>query len=204
MTRRSIDPYLAPEFLDAATCRRVRASMDQGTAEPAEVLEPGVTLDVEVRRAFSIEVDPATLVAIEAKLDAARDAVGAYYRLPLVKREGAGFLRYAPGGFYRPHRDRAIDAAWPGASERLIALVVFLNSSRSGRAHGDFSGGELLIFPEPSEAPSREPMTVTPREGFLVAFHAAVLHEVRPVIGGMRDVIVDWYYGPAEAGPYGP
>ncbi len=187
-------PYLAPEFLDAATCRRVRAAMDRGTAEPAEVLDPDVALDREARRASSIEVDPATLAAIEATLDAARDAVGAYYRLPLVSREGAGFLRYGPGGFYRRHRDRAIDAAWPGASQRLIALVVFLNSSRSESREGEFSGGDLLIFPESPDVAGREPITVTPCEGSLVAFHAATLHEVRPVAGGMRDVVVDWYY----------
>ena len=37
-------------------------------------------------------------------------------------------------------------------------------------------------------------LEITPREGLLVAFDAARLHEVRPVAGGIRDVIVDWFY----------
>jgi len=187
-------PYMAPEFLDAATCRRVRAAMGRGIAEPAEVLESDVALDRAARHASSIEVDPETLAEVEAQLDAARDTIGAYYEMPLVRREGPGFFRYGPGGFYRPHRDWAIDAAWPGASERLISLIVFLNSARSGSAEGEFSGGELVIFPEPADDVAPEAVEVVPRQGTLVAFHAATLHEVRPVAGGTRDVIVDWYY----------
>lgn len=187
--------YVRPDFLDPAACRRVRKAMDRGIAEPAEVFAPDVTLDVAARRASSVDIDAVTLEAVEAKLDAARDVIAAYYNLSLVAREGPGFLRYGPGGFYRRHRDRSVDAAWPGASQRLISVVVFLNSSRSGSARGDFSGGELLIFPEsPHEVAIPDAIHVAPRQGTLVAFHAATLHEVRPVGGGMRDVIVDWYY----------
>jgi predicted 2-oxoglutarate/Fe(II)-dependent dioxygenase YbiX len=169
--------------------------MGRGIAEPAEVLESDVTLDRAARHASSIEVDPTTLAEVEAQLDVARDAIAAHYKMPLVRREGPGFVRYGPGGFYRLHRDRASDADWPGASKRLISLIVFLNSSRSGSAAGEFSGGELVIFPElPGEAAPSEALEVVPRQGMLVAFHAVTLHEVRPVAGGMRDVIVDWYY----------
>ena len=168
--------------------------MDRGTAEPAEVFDAGASLDLDARRATSVEIDPATLATVEATLDAARDAIAAHYHLSLVSREGPGFLRYGPGGFYRRHRDRAVDAVWPGAARRLVSLIVFLNSSRSRPAPGEFSGGELLIFPEsPDDVTGSEAMKVTPCLGSLVAFHAATFHEVRPVAGGIRDVIVDWY-----------
>lgn len=169
--------------------------MDRGTAEPAKVFDSGATLDLDARRAASIDVDGATLDAVEATLDAARDAIGAYYHLSLVSREGPGFLRYGPGGFYRRHRDRASDAGWPAAAQRLVSVVVFLNSSRARPAAGGFSGGELLIFPEePAGVSAIAPLQVVPRRGCLVAFHAAMLHEVLPVHAGTRDVIVDWYY----------
>lgn len=179
--------------------------MDRGTAEPAEVFDSGVSVDLNARRATSIDVDPATLETVEATLDAARDAIAACFHLSLASREGPGFLRYGPGGFYRRHRDRAdheadpVLPAWPAAERRLISLIVFLNSSRSRPAEGEFSGGELLIFPEPGypdpdAVAGSEAMAIAPCRGSLVAFHAATLHEVRPVGGGIRDVIVDWYY----------
>ena len=169
--------------------------MDRGTAEPAEVFDSGAGVDLDARRATSIDVDPTTLGMVEATLDAARDAVAAHFHLSLVSREGPGFLRYEPGGFYRRHRDQAVDPDWPGAARRLISLVVFLNSSRARPAAGEFSGGELLIVSEPDAVAGSEAMTITPNQGSLVAFHAARLHEVRPVALGIRDVIVDWYYG---------
>jgi len=190
--------YLAPRFLDPATCLSIQTAMDRGTAEPAEVFDPGASLDLDARRAASIDIDPAILKTVEATLDAARDAIAAYYHLSLVSREGPGFLRYGPGGFYRRHRDRAVDAAWPGAAERLVSLIVFLNSSSPRPAAGEFSGGELLIFPESDDVAGSvagsEAIKVAPCRGSLVAFHAATFHEVCPVASGIRDVIVDWYY----------
>jgi len=169
--------------------------MDRGMAEPAEVFDPCANPDQNARRAASIDIDDATLDAVEATLDAGRDAVAAHYRLSLVSREGPGFLRYGPGGFYRRHRDRAVETAWPDAARRLVSLIVFLNNSRARPDPGEFSGGELVIFPEPSDVPvASETITVVPRQGALVAFDASMPHEVRPVRGGTRDVIVDWYY----------
>ena len=169
--------------------------MGHGAVEPAEVFDSSATLDLNARRAACVEIDPATLDTVEAMLDAARNAIAAHYCLSLVSREGPGFLRYGPRGFYRRHRDRAADAAWPGAARRLVSLVVFLNSSCSRPAPGEFSGGELIIFPESPDLPATsEAITVIPRQGALVAFDALMSHEVRPVRGGIRDVIVDWYY----------
>jgi predicted 2-oxoglutarate/Fe(II)-dependent dioxygenase YbiX len=169
--------------------------MDRGIAEPAEVLDTGATLDVAARRATSIDVDPATLGVVEAMLDGARIAIEVTCQIPLAGREGAAFLRYEPGGFYRRHRDRATDAEWPGAARRLVSVIVFLNSSSADPAPGEFGGGELLIFPElPGGPGTPDPVTFIPRQGTLVAFDASMLHEVRPVRTGSRDVIVDWYY----------
>jgi predicted 2-oxoglutarate/Fe(II)-dependent dioxygenase YbiX len=169
--------------------------MDRGTADPAEVFDPGATLDLTARRASSIDVERATLDAVEATLDAGRHAVEAHYHRSLTSREGPGFLRYGAGGFYRRHRDRSADSAWPGARRRVVSLIVFLNSSRTRPAPGEFGGGELIIFPElPDVSATSEAITVVPQEGALVAFDASTPHEVLPVRDGMRDVIVDWYY----------
>jgi predicted 2-oxoglutarate/Fe(II)-dependent dioxygenase YbiX len=168
-------------FLDAAGCRRVRLAMELGRADPAEILAEDAAIDDPARNALSIEIDASAVEAVESALDAARPVVAQRCGLTLTDREGVGFIRYRPGGFYRRHRDRATDSAWAGAALRRVSVVLFLNS-------GDFTGGELVLYP------GTAPIVVVPREGTLVAFDAEMPHEVQPVTGGTRDVAVDWYY----------
>jgi predicted 2-oxoglutarate/Fe(II)-dependent dioxygenase YbiX len=169
--------YVGP-LLSPADCRRIRARIDAGVAEPAEVLQHAIAVDAEARHAASIDVDPATLADVERRLDSARGALEGFFNRPLARREGAGFLRYHAGGFYRPHVDRAPSAAWPDAARRQIAVVLFLNDG--------FEGGALHIIDAQR--------IVTPRAGALVAFDAGLLHEVTPVLHGTRDTVVDWFY----------
>ena len=150
--------------------------MDDGIADAAEVIDGEIEQQGDVRRAASIEVDAHTLAVVERRLDEVRASVGAFFGISVTGREGAGFLRYGPGGFYRPHFDRAEVAAWPGAARRRITAVVFLNS-------GDFAGGVLRVGDQP----------IVPETGMLAAFPADTVHEVTPVRDGVRDTIVDWY-----------
>jgi predicted 2-oxoglutarate/Fe(II)-dependent dioxygenase YbiX len=175
-------------FLDAGTCRRIRHAMDRGTSETAEILHETFAEHLDVRRAQNIDVDPGVLHDIEWRLDNQRHALDEFFEVTLGEREGASLLRYTDGGFYRPHRDRAIAADWPGAARRLIAVVAFLNSSRTSDERGDFSGGDLQLFVD------SHPFDVHPLQGLLVAFPADVLHQVTVVRDGLRDTVVDWFY----------
>jgi predicted 2-oxoglutarate/Fe(II)-dependent dioxygenase YbiX len=183
-----------PNFLGDLMCRGIRMAMDQGTGEPAEVLEAGTHLDEEARSASSIDVDVATLSAVEVALDEVRATLSARLGIPLGAREGPGFIRYGEGGRYLPHRDPAHASAWPAASRRLVSLVAFLNSAHDIPAAHEFAGGELTIYPTSRDGETSDPIRVVPREGLLVAFDASLLHEVQPVTAGSRDVIVDWIY----------
>ena len=171
-------PFYISKFLDSGTCQRIRARMDGADVEPAEILAGGVALDEEVRRVATVDVDAATLAELEARLDARRDEIGRYFGVSLTGREGVNVLRYAAGGFYMPHVDRAESDAWPAAASRQVAVVVFLNDN--------FNGGELCLIDARVD--------VAPHQGLLVAFDAGMLHEVAPVTRGTRDVIVDWFY----------
>jgi len=154
--------------------------MDRAAFEPAEILDQEISLDTEARRALSVEVDADTLAIVEEAIDAEREAIAAFFAETLTDREGAGFLRYGPGGFYRPHRDRGSVASWPDAERRRIAVVIFLNDG--------FSGGVLRLFNDEGTH------DIVPSEGTLAAFSATTLHEVTPVIDGTRDTVVDWFY----------
>ena len=179
--------YEDSRFLDSDACLRIRRAMDAGTSESAEVLHGIIERRDHVRRASYVDVATDVLEDVESRLDRRRAGIEAFFGIPLHAREGAGFVRYPDGGFYRPHRDRADVPSWPGAARRRIAVVVFLNSSREADVKGDFDGGVLRLL-------GAEPVDVPPREGLLVAFRADLLHEVTGVRGGTRDAIVDWYY----------
>jgi predicted 2-oxoglutarate/Fe(II)-dependent dioxygenase YbiX len=161
--------------------------MDAGQRESADVLHDTIEQRDRVRRAAYVDVSEDVLADLEKRLDTRRDVIGAFFGIRLVAREGAGFVRYADGGFYLPHRDRATLPSWPDAARRAIAAVVFLNSSRAVDASGDFSGGVLRLLDGPAT-------DLTPRQGTLVAFPADRLHEVTIVRGGTRDAVVDWFY----------
>ena len=162
--------------------------MDRGAAEPAEILDTGVSAQPRIRNASLVEPLADVIDLIEDRLEACRNLVAASLSLSLGDREGAGFVRYPSGGFYKPHRDRGDDVQWPAASRRAAALVIFLNSSREiSRAAGEFDGGNLRLLEPQMEV-------LIPEAGLLVAFPAGVLHEVTDVHGGSRDTIVDWFY----------
>lgn len=170
-------------------CRRVQTAMDAGMPEEAEVLADGFEVQEDVRRARQIDVGESVLAMVDAALDAMRLPIASFYGAALESREGAGFMRYETGGFYRPHVDRAHVPSWPLTERRQITIVLFLESSRDAEPSGGFRGGILRLFPDDGV-----PIDIIPKAGTLVAFPAAMLHEVTRVTAGRRDTIVDWFY----------
>lgn len=181
--------WLWKDFWSSDECQAVRFDMDGGAADPAEILEDTIEHQDHVRRTLSIEVSGATLEWVERDLESARDRLAALAGMTLGVREGTGFLRYLPGGFYRPHRDRGDLPSWPGASHRQLAVVVFLSTARDGGDPEGFTGGVLRLYPEEGES-----IDIVPVEGLLVAFPATTLHEVTRVGDAVRDAVVDWFY----------
>jgi predicted 2-oxoglutarate/Fe(II)-dependent dioxygenase YbiX len=177
-------------FLGREECVAIRRGMDLGESETAEILGRGIHREVDVRVAALIDPDPDVVRDVELTLESCRDRVTAALGMALSEREGAGFVRYPDGGFYRPHRDRADNPEWDAAARRAVALVLFLNTSRDSGLEGEFDGGVLRLFFAQGQ------VDVAPEAGLLVAFPADVLHEVTDVRGGTRDAIVDWFYGP--------
>jgi predicted 2-oxoglutarate/Fe(II)-dependent dioxygenase YbiX len=163
--------------------------MDRGASDPAEILEDSIEHQEHVRRTLSIEVPDATLASVEAALEGVRDRLTRLSGMTLGVREGAGFLRYLPGGFYRPHRDKGDVPSWPGAAQRQLAVVVFLSTARAAGDPEGFTGGVLRLYPD-----EEEPVEIVPVEGLLVAFPATTLHEVTRVGDAVRDAVVDWFY----------
>jgi predicted 2-oxoglutarate/Fe(II)-dependent dioxygenase YbiX len=175
--------------MDETTCRRVRAAMETGASAPAEVLADIIEVQGQVRRAAEIDVADDIIALVGRHLDAHLDPIAALYRLPLDSREGPSFLRYASGGFYRRHVDRAHVPSWPSSARRQVTAVLFLGSSLEVEPSGEFGGGALRLFPDEEAS-----FDIVPTRGMLVAFPASIAHEVMLVTSGQRDAIVDWFY----------
>jgi SM-20-related protein len=192
-----MDVFTCADVLDADACRWVRAAIDAGAREPAQLLANGEADstrpedDHDGRRAIDVDVSDEVIAFVESRLDARHDEIAAFFHTTLCGREGAGFLRYEAGGFYGPHVDRADVPSWPDAARRAVTIVLFLNSSRDVDPAGEFGGGRLRLFPGGLTAAS---VDITPTEGTLVAFLSDTAHEVTPVTDGRRDAVVDWFY----------
>jgi len=163
--------------------------MEQGTQSAAEIEIEGFAVDEGVRRTMEVEVDDATVRFADAEMCRARAAAEQHFGITLTGAEGAGFFRYTAGGFYRPHRDSLDEAG--DAFVRRITVVIFLGTAGGDPAVADCVGGALRLHGDDDGA---QPVDITPEQGTLVAFPSDVLHEVLPVEGGVRDVVVDRFY----------
>ena len=189
---RELGIFVRPGFFDEAACASVRAAMDRGPAEAAEIYVGGYVLDEGVRRTFDVVVDPGTVRTVERAFADVRPDVSRFFGETLSAAEGPGFLRYPTGGFYRAHRDHVDE---PGQEfSRCVSLVLFLTDADRGVGDGRCEGGSLRLYGVLDPAQETVPLDVSPVAGTLIAFRSHVLHEVLPVTGGVRDAIVDWFY----------
>jgi PKHD-type hydroxylase len=85
--------------------------------------------------------------------------------------------RYAAGHSYGKHYDRPIMQT-PGPLRTDFSATVFLSS--------DYQGGELVIYADGAD------MRIKGKAGDIVLYPSGQLHEVLPVTGGERLVLVLW------------
>ena len=186
---RELGIFARPGFFDAPTCAGVRAAMDRGAVEAAEIYVNGYIVDEKVRRTFDVAVDSRTVGVVERAFADIRPEVSCFFDVTLTAAEGPGFLRYPPGGFYRAHRDR-LDQ--PGQERsRRVSLVLFLTDADHGVGDGRCEGGSLRLYGVVDPAQETVPLDISPTTGTLVAFQSYVLHEVLPVTEAIGRIILE-------------
>lgn len=201
----AVDVFLRPDFLSDAECTRLAAEMDR-----APHLEGGVretdrpeadSIDRTGRSAFECAVPDQTVDSIAQRICALAPQLAERFGETLGEYETPHFVVYAPGDFYRPHRDLYSDVAVPDPiARRRVAVVVFLNDALGTSHPGDieprgtverYAGGVLrLCSHEAQEFADRDAWAVPARRGLLVAFRADTWHEVTPITAGRRYTIV--------------
>ncbi|MDP2345533.1 MAG: 2OG-Fe(II) oxygenase [Deltaproteobacteria bacterium] len=101
---------------------------------------------------------------------------------PFALRSSLRVYRYDAGDKFGIHRDQSYEGDTAG-ERSMLTLLVYLNDG--------FDGGETVLH-EP------ESLIITPKAGQALWFQHMLLHEGRPVLRGVKDVLrSDVVYGAA-------
>jgi len=148
--------------------------------KPALVETMDLAQSASIRKSSAVFVPPneSTNWVLKRLGKAVRKINDAVYGFDVSQfREGFQFTRYEVGEFYGPHFDIG-----PGRlTERKLSLTVQLSAPE------DYTGGELIIYPEFVAAKDQGSMTVFP---------SFMCHNVLPVKTGVRYSLVSWLAGP--------
>lgn len=142
------------------------------------------TLDLaqseSLRRSSAVFVAPSksTIWVFERLGKAVREVNDDVYGFDVSQfREGFQFTRYEVGEYYGPHFDIG-----PGKlAERKLSLTVQLSPPE------DYTGGELMIYPE---------FVALREQGTMTVFPSFMCHNVFAVKTGIRYSLVAWLAGP--------
>ncbi len=170
--------------LARADCRKVIEAMAGVAPVAGAVLRAGRD-EVDARlRVCAEHVLTPELAALVG--DAMRSAIGPQHAG--LALDGPKFVSYGPGQFFRAHRDRSDDPSDPAVVRgRRLTLVCLLNDGDDGDGLPAFDGGALVVY-------DPRPANVKPKAGTVVAFDADLMHEVRPVRGGIRYSAIAWLF----------
>lgn len=187
--------YVAPDFLDGETCRRVRESMDEAQQVEATVEDEGeLEVDRSHRKTRVAKVPAETSTLVRERLDALRETLSGHFGLDLEECEKPQFLVYEEGDFFRPHMDSS-DKDADEAAGRRVSAVIFLNEASDEPAPDAYGGGSLSFYGLLQDDPKGQgvglPLVGSP--GALVAFPSHMIHGVTPVTHGRRYTIASWF-----------
>jgi PKHD-type hydroxylase len=148
--------------------------------KPALIEDMDAAQSVSLRKSSAVFVFPneSTNWVFERLSKAIREINDSVYGFDVREfREGFQFTRYDVGEYYGPHFDIG-----PGRlTERKLSLTVQLSAPE------EYTGGELIIYPEFVAAKDQGSMTVFP---------SFMCHNVCPVKTGVRYSLVSWLAGP--------
>jgi PKHD-type hydroxylase len=168
-----------PSAFTPEECARLIAEFTP-RLKPALVDTLNLAQSTGIRRSSAVFIfpDASTRWVFDRLSDAIREINDEVYGFEISEfREGFQFTRYEVGEYYGPHFDIG-----PGRlAERKLSMTVQLSAPE------DYTGGELVIYPEFVAAKDR---------GSLTVFPSFMCHDVRPVQTGVRYSLVSWLAGP--------
>lgn len=179
----AIQLFYYPDFLDAATCARLRAMID-ANRRPSTVLS---VADPDYRTSDSCDMD-----RWSPDVRPTDEAIAALLGLDPIQGETMQGQRYAPGQQFRAHCDWFSEDQpyWPAmqqcGGQRTWTTMIYLN---------DVEEGGATWFPLAG-------LRINPRRGLLLAWNNMnpdgspndkTLHEGVAVLKGTKYIVTKWF-----------
>jgi SM-20-related protein len=188
--------FVAPGFLDAQTCARLREEMRVAPAIPGTVRDLGdvYTVDEATRRTRVARVSDEAEGLVLGRLHALVPDLQRHFQVDASTWRAPQFLVYGPGDFFRAHKDSS-DAPDAGviARSRRVSTVIFLNARSEAPSPATHGGGELTFYGLLGHPRLRTAgLPLAHEVGLLVAFRPDTVHAVTPVTHGDRYTIAAW------------
>jgi PKHD-type hydroxylase len=152
---------------------------------PAEARVGNDSLDINIRssKVSWLPIDQSTMWVYDRMAFIARNLNSKYYRFDLthiVDNIQYTMYNYKDQGKYDWHCDSGANCFAP----RKLSLVLMLTDPE------EYQGGCLELFAE------KDPISLRPKKGTVIAFPSFRLHRVTQVTGGERKSLVTWVAGP--------
>jgi SM-20-related protein len=181
-------------FLHPDECARLRAEARDAPAQDANVVSgPDVVVDLDYRRTRRAELRLETESTLGSRFEALIPRVAKTLDVKISRMQQVQLLVYRPGDFFAVHPDNSERTGVPDfLRERSVSVLVFLG--HEGVPQGEDAGGDFLFHELlPGQRAKQRAFAVAPEPGKLIAFPARTLHEVRPVLHGVRYSLVTWF-----------
>jgi len=183
----------APMFVDALLtpeeCRSVVAFGERSlTMRVAKTEDHTVHANLRKSEISWIGPDGEHRWLFDRLRDCINDLNTNWFGFDLIGFEGIQFTKYAytpgvEGDFYSSHKDTA---TLPGGTVRKLSFTLQLSPPES------YGGGDVLLYNSLIDT-----VTLNRAVGSATFFSAYTIHEVQPVLRGVRYSLVGWAYGPA-------
>jgi SM-20-related protein len=187
--------FVAPTFLDATTCARLRADICSSAQIQGTVGLEGAryAVDRRVRRVVMADIGDEPTELVRSRVMALKPDFETHFSMTLTEFQRPQFLRYAEGDFYARHRDRNPDSAAALSTARRVSVVIFLNDSTPAPAAETYGGGALTFYGLMGDGTDHVGFPLDAELGLLIAFPADLPHAVAPVTHGERFTVAGWF-----------
>ena len=188
--------FVAPVFLDAASCVRLRREMQSAPTIPAPILDHQnqVRVDEYRRKTEKALVSDETRTQVMSRLIAARPSLARHFSVDLGGCEPLSFLIYREGYSFGRHTDASRDPDAP-TRVRRVSISVFLNSEGEENDPESYGGGSLTFYGAAADRGriGLPEISLTGEEGLLIGFRSDWPHSIQPITRGVRFSIVTWF-----------
>jgi predicted 2-oxoglutarate/Fe(II)-dependent dioxygenase YbiX len=189
--------YVVPDFLDANLCAILRNEMRASPTKAAMIVnsQNEQVVDAMMRQTDLALPSSEARAGVTSRLHALKPALESHFSIILTGCQPPEFLIYREGYHFAPHRDNERDeSAPPWLRERRVSISLFLNGNGRESDSGSYSGGRLTFYGLLNGISNRSiGVSVTGKEGLLVAFRSDTLHAVQPITRSVRYSIVTWF-----------